>query len=281
MSHKDLLNFAVKQLEENSIYTGFSRVLMLEMMQALGMDMFALMDEDVSPEFKDAYLSNIDQLCQDIPLGYVLGYEWFYGYKLKVNPSVLIPRGETEELVGHVLEDIDRYFESPVIADVACGSGAIGLALSLELNLPVTSTDISKEALEVAQENNDTLGAQLTILEGDMLEPLGDMQLDVLVCNPPYIKNTEHIQSAVLSNEPHIALFGGDDGLYFYKKVFDGAHKVMKPRSMMAFEIGFDIGDALLTLARKQFPEARVELKQDMNGLDRMLFVYFGIEQRP
>ena len=162
---------------------------------------------------------------------------------------------------------------------MACGSGAIGLALSLELNLPVVSTDISKEALEVAQKNNAALGAQLTILEGDMLEPLGDTKYDVIVCNPPYIKNTEHIQSAVLENEPHIALFGGDDGLYFYKKVFDGAHRVLNEKGMLAFEIGFDIGDALVSLATMQFPDARVVLKQDMNGLDRMLFIYFNLEE--
>lgn len=277
MTHKELINQAIETLEKNNIYTGFSRVLMLEMMKDLDMDMFSLMDEEVSSEFESKYLDNVNELAQDIPLGYVLGYEWFYGYKLKVNESVLIPRGETEELVGHVLADIDEYFENPVIADVACGSGAIGLALSKELNLPVYATDISVEALEVAKENNKSLEAQLTIMQGDMLEPLGETQLDVLVCNPPYIKNTEHIQSAVLSNEPHIALFGGDDGLFFYKKVFDGAHKVLKERSMMAFEIGFDIGDALVSLAKEQFPTARVELKQDLNGLDRMLFVYFNI----
>lgn len=281
MTHKELLAQGVSALEASGIYTGFSRVLMLELMQAQNLDMFALMDEPVSEAFLKEYQDKLDLLCQDIPLGYVLGYEWFYGYKLAVDEGVLIPRGETEELVGYVLSDIDEYFQDPVIADVACGSGAIGLALSLELNLPVTSTDISEDALRIARLNNETLGAQLTILQGDMLEPLGEMQLDVLVCNPPYIKNTEHIQSAVLNNEPHVALFGGEDGLYFYRKVFDGAHKVMKDRSMMAFEIGFDIGDALVTLAQKQFPNAKVVLKQDMNGLDRMLFIYFGIEQGP
>lgn len=277
MTHKELINHAITILESHDIYTGFSRVLMLEMMKEADLDMFSLMDAKVSQEFMDRYLANVDLLAKDIPLGYVLGYEWFYGYKLKVNEAVLIPRGETEELVGNVLADIDEYFVDPVIADVACGSGAIGLALSKELNLPVYATDISEEALEVAAENNKILDAQLNIMQGDMLEPLGDTQLDVLVCNPPYIKNTEHIQSAVLSNEPHIALFGGDDGLYFYKKVFDGAHRVMKGRSMMAFEIGFDIGEALVNLAQAKFPNARVVLKQDLNGLDRMLFVYFNI----
>lgn len=273
------MNHATTLLEASNVYTGFSRVLMLEMMQDLDMDMFALMDETVDSKFEADYLKNVGLLCKNIPLAYVLGYEWFYGYKLMVNESVLIPRGETEELVGHVLNDIDTYFENPKIADVACGSGAIGLALSLELNLPVVSTDISKEALEVAQKNNAALGAQLTILEGDMLEPLGDTKYDVIVCNPPYIKNTEHIQSAVLENEPHIALFGGDDGLYFYKKVFDGAYRVLNEKGMLAFEIGFDIGDALVSLATKQFPDARVVLKQDMNGLDRMLFIYFNLEE--
>ncbi len=278
MTNKELMNKATAILEEHQIYTGFSRVLMLEMMQEQGMDMYALMDEETVPSFHEAYLKNVELLSQDIPLGYVLGYEWFYGYKLKVNESVLIPRGETEELVGHVLADIDEYFEKPLIADIACGSGAIGLALSLELNLPVVSTDISEEALVVAKENNKTLGAQLEILQGDMLEPVLDRKFDVLVCNPPYIKNTEHIQTSVLSHEPHVALFGGEDGLYFYRKVFDKAHLVLNEKAMMAFEIGFDIGDALLELAQKQFPLARVELKQDMNGLDRMLFVYFGLE---
>ena len=273
------MNHATGLLEDAKIYTGFSRVLMLEMMQERDMDMFLLMDENVDDTFKEAYLSNVEKLCQDIPLGYVLGYEWFYGYKLKVSDAVLIPRGETEELVGQVLEDIDTYFDKPVIADIACGSGAIGLALSLELDLPVVSTDISFEALEIAKENNQQLGAQLEILQGDMLEPVLDRKFDVLVCNPPYIKNTEHIQSAVLSNEPHVALFGGEDGLYFYKKVFEKAHIVMNDRSMMAFEIGFDIGDALVELATQSFPNAKVVLKQDMNGLDRMLFVYFGIHQ--
>ncbi len=279
MTHKELMNHATALLEDAKIYTGFSRVLMLEMMQERDMDMFLLMDENVDGAFKEAYLSNVEKLCQDIPLGYVLGYEWFYGYKLKVSDAVLIPRGETEELVGHVLEDIDAYFDKPVIADIACGSGAIGLALSLELDLPVVSTDISFEALEIAKENNQQLGAQLEILQGDMLEPVLDRKFDVLVCNPPYIKNTEHIQSAVLSNEPHVALFGGEDGLYFYKKVFEKAHIVMNDRSMMAFEIGFDIGDALVELATQSFPNAKVVLKQDMNGLDRMLFVYLGIHQ--
>ena len=100
------MNHATTLLEASNVYTGFSRVLMLEMMQDLDMDMFALMDETVDSKFEADYLKNVGLLCKNIPLAYVLGYEWFYGYKLMVNESVLIPRGETEELVGHVLNDI-------------------------------------------------------------------------------------------------------------------------------------------------------------------------------
>ncbi len=101
-----------------------------------------------------------------------------------------------------------------------------------------------------------------------------NVKVDVLICNPPYIKNTEHIATSVLEFEPHVALFGGDDGLYFYRKVFDRAQEVVKEKGMLAFEIGFDIGEAVVTLAKKTYPQAEVVLKQDINGLDRMVFVY-------
>lgn len=268
---------ASDQLEAANIYTGFSRVLMLELMNDLNMDMFALIDTEVEDDFRLKYQSCVDQLCQDIPLGHVLGYEWFYGYKIGVNEDVLIPRGETEELVGHVLSDIDAFFTEPlVIADVASGSGAIAIALSKELDTLIYASDISEEALVVAKQNALDNEANVEFRQGDMLEPMFDLKLDVLVCNPPYIKNTEHIQSAVLSHEPHLALFGGEDGLFFYRRVFENAHRVMKPRSMMAFEIGFDIGQAVCELAQTFFPTSKIELKQDINGLDRMVFIYFG-----
>lgn len=265
-------------LEEAGVYTGFSRVLMLELMNEKEMDLYSLIDNEVDEDFLKDFNEKIQLLAQDIPLGHVLGYEWFFGYKIEVNKDVLIPRGETEELVGHVLSDIDSYFVDPVIADVACGSGAIGIALAKELDTKVYASDISEEALVVARKNALSNQADVEIRQGDMLEPMLDLKLDVLVCNPPYIKNTEHIQSAVLTNEPHLALFGGDDGLFFYRRVFENASKVMKDKSMMAFEIGFDIGQSVCDLARSFFPTAEIVLKQDINGLDRMVFVYFGIK---
>ncbi|WP_159649958.1 peptide chain release factor N(5)-glutamine methyltransferase [Erysipelothrix aquatica] len=279
MTYRDLVNEGIDILEKADIYAGFSRVLMLELLREQDIDMYAEYEHEAREAVATDFKQKIQELAKDIPLGYVLGYEWFYGYKIIVNEGVLIPRGETEELVGNVLADIDSYFENPVIADVACGSGAIGLALSKDLGTHVYATDISEEALVVARENAQQNDADMTIMQGDMLQPLIDqnIKLDVLVCNPPYIKNTEHIQTAVLNNEPHVALFGGEDGLFFYRSVLANAHKVLNEKALIAFEIGFDIGDAVVALAQSFFSDATVILRQDMNGLDRMVFVYKGI----
>lgn len=276
MTYRSLEKEAEQTLADHKIYTGFARLLMLEMLRALDQDMYALAHEKVDLEFADAYHKNVAALCKDIPLGYVLGYEWFYGYKINVNEAVLIPRSETEELVGNVLMDIDEFYESPVIADVASGSGAIAIALAKELDVHVYATDISQDALAVAQDNAHANQADVTFMQGDMLEPLikENIMLDVLVCNPPYIKNTEHIQTSVLNYEPHVALFGGHDGLKFYRSVLEKAQSILKPKGMIAFEIGFDIGEAVVACAKHHFPQARVVLKQDINQLDRMVFIY-------
>ena len=123
-------------------------------------------------------------------------------------------------MVAHILNYVEDYYDKPVIADVACGSGAIGLALSKELNQHVYATDISYEALEVAKQNASDLETDMTFYQGDMLKPLikENIKLDILVCNPPYIKETEEIDDSVYDFEPHIALFGGEDGLFFIER---------------------------------------------------------------
>ena len=272
---KDIINSGTKACEEAGVYSGFARFLMLELLRENDLDMYLLMDEDLDETIHKAYDAKLERILNDEPMGYVLGYQWFFGYKFKVNQDVLIPREETEELIGHILSEIDDHYENPKIVDVATGSGAIGITLGKELDLEIVATDISEKALIVAQENADNLNVSATFYQGDMLEPLieNNLKFDVLVCNPPYIKYTEHIQSSVFKFEPHVALFGGDDGLFFYQKVLEKAHLVLNDGGMIAFEIGFDIGDKVKALAQKYFPHHDVLLIQDMNGLDRMVFV--------
>lgn len=216
------------------------------------------------------------------PMGHVLGYSWFYGYKFIVNENVLIPREETEELCAQILARMDRIFteqDSIECADVGTGSADIAITLCKEeKKVRMHATDISEEALTVARQNAINNEADIDFMAGDMLKPLIDksIKLDVLACNPPYIPSDEKMEHSVVDYEPHVALFGGEDGLKFYRQVFKDCQKIMKPKSFMAFEMGYDQRERMSVLVQEMLPDASFEILKDMNGKDRMLFVYFG-----
>ena len=174
-------------------------------------------DEEMPEELEKEFDAGMARILKDEPLGHVLGYSWFYGYKMAVNGDVLIPRYETEELCGHILSRIDTYFpdaEKLNVADVGTGSGAIAIALCKEEpKIDMCATDISVEALETAKLNAKTNEADITFYAGDMLKPLIEkgIKLDVLVSNPPYIPSEENMEHSGVDFEPHVALFGGED----------------------------------------------------------------------
>lgn len=254
-------------------------LLLTELCRAKNINLYMVMDEKVDPEVETDFLEGIHRIEKGEPLGYVLGYENFYGYDFIVNENVLIPRPETEELTGQVLMLCDLLLENkenPVVFDVATGSGAIGITLSLEApSLKVYASDISVDALKVAKQNNENLEGQVQFLCGDMLDPFIEKNLhcDILVCNPPYIPTQEEIDHGVKDYEPNLALFGGEDGLYFYRKIFEKASQVLNSNGVMAFEMGYDQGERLSTLAKSYFPKAQVEVLQDMSGKDRILII--------
>lgn len=254
-------------------------LLLNELCSHKNINLYMVMDESADDQIKTDYLEAIHRMELGEPLGYVLGYENFYGYDFMVNEDVLIPRPETEELTGQVLmlcDDLLEEKEHPVIFDVATGSGAIGITLSLEEpRLDVYASDISEKALEVAWANNEKLGGRVVFVEGDMLQPFIDrhMHCDLLVCNPPYIPEEEDLDHGVVDYEPNVALFGGKDGLRFYRSVFKDAHKVLRANGIMAFEMGYDQGERLSELAKSYFPDADIQVIKDMAGKDRILVV--------
>ncbi len=254
-------------------------LLLNEICRKHNINLYMQLDEPSQEEPASEYLEGIHRLEKGEPLGYVLGYENFYGYDFIVNESVLIPRPETEELTGQVLMMTDEMFEyvdHPIVFDVATGSGAIGITLSLENpKLDVYASDISRTALETAWANNEKLHGSVVFLEGNMLDPFieRNMHCDFLVCNPPYIPSEEQIDHSVKDFEPNVALFGGRDGLRFYREIFANVDKVIKPGGGMAFEIGWNQGPALKELAQKTFPDAKVDIVKDMAGKDRILTV--------
>ncbi len=233
------------------------------------------MEEDASLWFKEAVL----RYCENNePVQYIMGYEYFVGHKLKVNENVLIPRFETEELVHKILETYDELFDGAEVSavDVGTGSGAIACAVTMEEpKISMSASDISESALEVAKANSENLGAGVKFYQGDMLQPLieAGVKVDILISNPPYIPDEEVVESLVKDNEPHVALFGGSDGLHFYDVILKGAHKLVKERNFIAFEHGFNQGKAIRDLALKYFPNADVTTHKDMNLKDRITIV--------
>ena len=274
-----LLNEGKERLYQAGNSDQAAMMLLNELCRHRNVNLYMDLDRPANSDIATEYLEGIHRLEKGEPLGYVLGYENFYGYDFMVNENVLIPRPETEELTGQVLMLLDQKFENvehPVVFDVATGSGAIGITLSLEdPRLDVYASDISKDALQVAWANNEKLGGRVVFLQGDMLEPFVDRKMfcDFLVCNPPYIPSEEQLDHGVVDFEPNVALFGGNDGLHFYRSVFKNASKVLKPNAIMAFEMGYDQGERLSRLAKEYFPDANVEVLKDMSGKDRILVV--------
>ena len=254
----------------------------LLMQNATGKESYELvanLDDILPHEQLVMFEENVSKyLDKNIPIQHLMGYETFFGYAFKVNQDVLIPRFETEELVAKVLELYDEHFESKQVdvVDVGTGCGAIGISLALEeAAMNVTITDISEAALDVAKENADNLGAHVQLLQSDMLTGLirEGKKFDILVSNPPYIPEQEAVDALVYDHEPHLALFGGKDGLYFYRKILRDAHQILKKPSVIAFEHAYHHREGMAKLVAEFFPNSAFETIKDMQGKDRMTVV--------
>lgn len=280
---RELIRQSEAMLDEKDKDCNVAKVLFYHLAHKEPHQLYLMMDEEVDEELLKQFQDGMQRYMNGEPIQYINGKENFFSRDFIVNENVLIPRYETEELVENILYKIDDYFDdysSIDLCDVGTGSGAIAITLALEEpKLNVVATDISEEALEVAKANASELDAQVTFYQGDMLEPLIDRQqkFDIFVSNPPYIPQDQEIESVVKDNEPHVALFGGNDGLYFYRKIFKDVHHVLKDRALLAFEMGFDQRELMSQAVEQYFPETPYEIIKDINGKDRMLFIYYHL----
>ncbi|MDR3240966.1 MAG: peptide chain release factor N(5)-glutamine methyltransferase [Lactobacillaceae bacterium] len=207
-----------------------------------------------------------------VPVQYALGHAPFYGREFNVDRRVLIPRPETEELADWVLKDHQN--STVKVLDIGTGSGAIAITLALEQpNWRVFASDISDDALTVAQENAAEFNATVQFIESNLFEKI-DGQFDVIVSNPPYISEDERdvMDESVWMFEPEIALFADDEGLALYRQIAQELLKHLTPTGTAYFEIGYLQGPALVKLF-SSLENVKVELRQDMSGLDRMIKV--------
>ena len=257
---------------------------LVELSQRERYNLYMHFDERMPEELEKEFNAGMERILQQEPMEHVLGYSWFYGYKMIVNEDVLIPRPETEELCANILARIDEHFpnnETVECTDVGTGSGAIAIVVAKEEpKVIMHATDISEEALVTARKNAENNEANIDFTAGDMLKPLIEQgrKLDVLISNPPYIPAEEQMEKSVVDFEPHVALFGGSDGLKFYREIFRDCRQVLKDRAFMAFEMGWDQRERMSALVEEMLPEAKYEILKDMNGKDRMLFVYFNLD---
>lgn len=261
--------------------TGFSeaRYLMLEFCQQNNIDLFKNLDEPVDEKVAQQFAEGVKRLENNEPVAHILGYSYFYGYQFKVNGDVLIPRSETELLVMNALLEIENYFGTFKLKmiDLACGSGIIGITMKLEeSDLIVDMSDISDVALLVAKENVKKLNSDVNLRQDDMLKDAikNKEKYDVIICNPPYIHDDEALEESVKDFEPHLALFGGNDGLDFYKLVLKQSTKVLNKPGLIGFEIGYDQKENISQEIAKVYPDAKVKHFKDYANLDRMVFVF-------
>lgn len=241
----------------------------------------SMRDEEIPAADLEKLLEILEQLKIGLPLQYILGETEFYDLKFKVNPSVLIPRPETEELVDWALITIrEMKGETEVlkIVDLGTGSGCIPISIKKYIPLAdISAIDISKEALNTAKQNAEINNTEIKFLEDDILNPtsqeLINNQYDLIISNPPYVTDSEKLEmhQNVLNHEPHSALFVPDnEALKFYVSIADFALNHLNKNGFLFLEINENLGKETGELLTKQGFKT-VEIRQDMYGKDRMI----------
>ena len=235
----------------------------------------------VSPQHQELLQKLCFELASHKPVQYVLNEAWFAGLKFYVNEHVLIPRPETEELVDWIANDIKKLsfneHSKLSLIDVGTGSGCIPIALKKQLPfITVTALDVSGKALDVAKKNAADQQVQIDFIEADFLNKktwTSQLTYDVIVSNPPYIKQMEAATMAknVLDYEPAIALFVPDeDALVFYKAIALFAHQHLQPNGNIYVEINEELGEHV----KQAFTSegfTTCEIRKDLQGKDRMI----------
>ncbi len=255
-----------------------------------GMDkvtLFLKAEEEVDSETEEKYMELIEKRASRIPLQHITGVQEFMGHTFKVSPDVLIPRQDTETLVSEAAKIIQETPREKLtfmeklrgareweILDLCCGSGAIGISLAkIFSNVRVVATDISREAIKLAEENARALRTKVRFIQGDMFAAAGDRKFDMIVTNPPYIKTNmiSILQDEIKKHEPLSALDGGRDGLKFYRIITEHAAEHLKEGGFLLMEIGHDQGEDLRKMLKDSGKYTAAEVIRDLPGKDRVV----------
>ena len=259
---------------KKEIHSDHAKILLGDLLNLNPLELLVHLNDEVPEDKMKIYTKEIEAIKNDKPIQYVLGHVNFYGQDFYINENVLIPRFETEELVENTISIAKSLFTNPVeILDIGCGSGVIGLTLEKKLSTKtVDLVDISEKALEVTNKNCGNLNSRANVFQSDCLSNV-EKKYDIIISNPPYIKDDEQIEDIVKNNEPHEALYAGQDGLDCYKKILKDISNNLKEKFLIAFEIGADQAKDIESLANNYLKDIQIVIKKDLQGRDRMIFI--------
>ena len=222
------------------------------------------------------------RLLAEEPIAYILGQWEFYGLPLKVSSKVLIPRDDTCAVAELAIRQALFLEKDPRVLDLCCGSGAIGLAVASRVkDAKVTLADLSPDALSVAKENValNKLSGRVRCISADAMKPVSAFlgKYDLIVSNPPYITGEDMLTlpDSVKNYEPHMALYGGEDGLDFYRSIAKNFASALKPGGYLAFEFGEDQGDDVCRILTEN-GYTILERSRDYNDRERAVLAQYG-----
>ena len=285
MTHRELYNRtrnALSQIETQQTASLIARDLICTFSGQTPEQMLSALEYGADPAVVSKVEDGVRRLLNDEPLAYILG-EWeFYGLKLFVSPDVLIPRDDTCAVAELAINRTLFLEKDPRILDLCCGSGCIGLAVASRVkDARITLADISKEALAVAKKNiaQNKLGGRMSIFQVDARKKAPNFlgKFDMIVSNPPYITGEEmkQLPRSVDAFEPHLALYGGEDGLDFYRAILANFTPALKPGGCVCFEFGMGQGDAVCRLLEEN-DYTVLERKRDYNDRERAVLAQYS-----
>jgi release factor glutamine methyltransferase len=245
--------------------------------------LYAHAEHALSAKAAARYGELLERRAAGVPVQYLTGRQEFWGLEFEVNPSVLIPRPETEHLIEVALERLGERRSGPLfVADVGTGSGCLAVALARELPLArIVATDVSAAALEVARRNagRHDVTDRIEFVRMNLLQSYLQAQepqrpvFDLIVSNPPYVGRSEQhfLQPEVAEHEPHEALFAGEHGLDVYPQLIAQAAKLLHPGGVLVIELGYGLAEAVRGLLAEQPGWNRIAITNDLAGIPRIL----------
>ena len=229
--------------------------------------LFAHSDEELREVWWIHYGRYLHERLNGKPTQYITGRQEFFGRDFRVTPDVLIPRPETEHLIEAALPHAQGR-----VLDLATGSGAIAVTLSVEAGIGVLATDLSEAALRIARQNAKRLGGRVEFVCCDLAGAIAGA-FDLIVCNPPYVPESESLPREVRDYEPALALFGGADGLAVYRRIIPEAQRLLKPGGWLVMELGYRLRDSVEAMLGGW---ERVQVVDDLSGIPRVIAAMRG-----